>query len=104
MIAEGLVDTVISALTSGSRLRIRVLSARDTAAMVSLLEAEPRCENVAADGDRSVIALYHGGDDELAMLLARAVGTGVQLTGFGLEGNTLEDVFLQITELSEVRE
>ena len=104
MIAEGSVDAVIGALTSGARLRIRVLSARDTAAMVSLLEADPQCENVVADGDRSVIALYRGGDAELASLLAQAVSTGVQLTGFGVEGNTLEDVFLQITELSEVRE
>ncbi len=104
MIAEGSVDAVIGALTSGARLRIRVLSAQDTAAMVTLLEADPLCENVVADGDRSVIALYRGGDDELAALLVQAVSTGVQLTGFGVEGNTLEDVFLQITELSEVRE
>jgi ABC-2 type transport system ATP-binding protein len=104
LIAEGSVDAVIGALTSGARLRIRVLSAQDTIAIVTLLEADPRCENVVVDGERSVIALYSGGDDELAALLARTVATGVRLTGFGVEGNTLEDIFLQITELSEVSE
>jgi hypothetical protein len=29
------------------------------------------------------------------------VQAGVRLTGFGLEGNTLEDIFLQITDLGE---
>jgi ABC-2 type transport system ATP-binding protein len=104
MIAEGPVDAVIRALTSGARLRIRVLSAQDAAAIVTLLATDPQCENVVAEGDRSVVALYRGDDDELAALLARTVATGVRLTGFGVEGNTLEDIFLQITELSEVSE
>lgn len=104
MIAEGPVDAVIRALTSGVRLRIRVLSAEDTPAIVTLLAADPQCENVVTEGDRSVVALYRGGDDEQAALLARTMATGVRLTGFGVEGNTLEDIFLQITELSEVSE
>jgi ABC-2 type transport system ATP-binding protein len=101
MIAEGPVDAVISALTTGARLRVRLLSAEQVAVVMGLLEADPQCEKVEADGDRSVVTLFRGDDDDLAALLARTMNSGVQLTGFGVEGNTLEDIFLQITELSE---
>jgi ABC-2 type transport system ATP-binding protein len=104
MIAEGPVDAVISALTTGARLRVRVLSAEHVAEVTKILEEDPQCENVEADGDRSVVTLFRGGDDELAALLVRTQGSGVQLTGFGVEGNTLEDIFLQITELNEAGE
>jgi len=101
MIAEGPVDAVISALTTGARLRVRLLSAEQVAVVMGVLEADPHCEKVEADGDRSVITLFRGDDDDLAALLVRTMSSGVQLTGFGVEGNTLEDIFLQITELSE---
>jgi ABC-2 type transport system ATP-binding protein len=101
MIAEGPVDAVINALTTGARLRVRVLSAEQVAVVMGLREADSQCEKVEADGDRSVVTLFRGDDDDLAALLARTMNSGVQLTGFGVEGNTLEDIFLQITELSE---
>jgi ABC-2 type transport system ATP-binding protein len=101
MIAEGPVDAVISALTTGARLRVRLLSAEQVPVVMGLLEVDPQCEKVEADGDRSVVTLFRGDDDDLAALLARTISSGVQLTGFGVEGNTLEDIFLQITELSE---
>lgn len=104
MIAEGTVEAVIGALTTGARLRVRVLSAEQVGAVVKVLEADPQCEGVEADGERSVVTLFRGGDDELAALLVRLLGGGVQLTGFGVEGNTLEDIFLQITELNEASE
>ncbi|HEX6508471.1 MAG TPA: ABC transporter ATP-binding protein [Chloroflexota bacterium] len=101
LIAEGSVDTVIETLTSGARLRVRVLAPEQLGAAVGLLESNPSCSQVEADGNRSVIAVFSGSDDELAALMAEVLGAGIRLTGFGVEGNTLEDVFLQITELSE---
>lgn len=104
MIAEGPVESVIGSLSTGAHLRVRVLLAGQVAEVARILEADPECENLEPDGDRAVVATFHGRDEDLAALLVRLQGAGVQLTGFGVEENTLEDVFLQITELNEAGE
>jgi ABC-2 type transport system ATP-binding protein len=101
MIAEGAVDDVIGALTSGRRLRVRVLVPQGLAEALRLLQADPRCSEVEADGERSAVALFSGTDEDLSAVMTTMVQAGVRLTGFGLEGNTLEDIFLQITDLGE---
>jgi ABC-2 type transport system ATP-binding protein len=101
MIAEGPVDAVIGALSTGTRLRIRVLSPGSTESATQVLANSPLCEEVELEGDRSLLAGFSGGEEDLASLLSQLVAAGIPVTGFALEGGTLEDIFLQITELGE---
>lgn len=99
VIAEGPVDAVISSLTTGPELRISVLHARDLDRVTAFLD-----EGFAGPerlGDRSVRIPYSDTDEVLSRLLATIVSEGIPLTSFHVERASLEDVFLQITELGE---
>ena len=101
LLAEGPVDEVIATLAASSRLRIRLLDGSHVPAAAQLLAGDPAVGQIETDGDGSLRLDFSGDDHALVALLADLVRAGVPVTGFGREGGTLEDVFLQITELSE---
>ena len=100
LLAEGPVDAVISELSGGSRLRVRVMDGRALEA-AAILEAAPSCQDVQQGGDGSLLASFEGGDAELQRLLTQLISAGVPVIGFTLEGGTLEDIFLSMTALGE---
>jgi ABC-2 type transport system ATP-binding protein len=105
LLAEGPVDAVIATLSSAARLRVRLLDAEHRETAARLLEAHPACQDVEAAGDPHVlVARFTGSEEDLAALLAQLVTAGVPVTGFTREGGTLEDIFLQITELEGAAE
>lgn len=101
LIAEGPVDAVISALSHGPRLRVRTLRSEHVDTLFGLLRAHPQCDEIDLEDERTISLTFGGTDEELATLMAGIVASGILLTEFAVEGGTLEDVFLQITELSE---
>jgi ABC-2 type transport system ATP-binding protein len=101
MIAEGPVDGVIGALTSGATLRVQVLDPEAVEPVAALLSSYDVCDEVEVDGARSLSAAFRGGDGDLSALLQRLVGAGLPVTGFVLDRGSLEDVFLQITDPEE---
>jgi ABC-2 type transport system ATP-binding protein len=101
MIAEGPVEGVIAALTSGARLRVEVLTPDGLATAEHVLANSAHCAEVETDGPRAASAVYTGNDSELSELLQRLVGAGIPVTGFTMDRGSLEDIFLQITDLGE---
>lgn len=101
MIAEGPVDGVVAALTSGATLRVELLDpeGRDGAAMI--LASWDDCSEVEVEGARSLTAKFDGSEEQLSAVLQRLVTDGVAVTGFTLDRGSLEDIFLQITDLGE---
>jgi ABC-2 type transport system ATP-binding protein len=101
MIAEGPVDGVVAALTSGATLRVELLDpdGRETASKI--LSSSDDCGEVEVEGARSLSARFEGSDEALSALLQRMVSAGIAVTGFTLDRGSLEDIFLQITDLGE---
>jgi ABC-2 type transport system ATP-binding protein len=104
LIAEGTVEEIVASLSSGSRLRVQLLSGNGSDAALALLRAHPGCGEVTVEGERSLVAELAGGDEDLAALLRAMVAAGVPVTGFSREGNTLEDIFLRLTEAPPTEE
>jgi ABC-2 type transport system ATP-binding protein len=101
MIAEGPVGGVIAALTSGSTLRLELLSPDGKDAAAEILSSCDSCGEVEVEGARSLSARFEGSDENLSALLQRLVSAGIAVTGFTLDRGSLEDIFLQITDLGE---
>lgn len=111
MLAEGSVDEVIATLAGSARLRVRLVHGASTEEASAILAARPESQDVEVDEDGSLVAALiadpnaepDAAEHRLADLLSELVSAGVPVVGFSLEGGTLEDIFLQITELGEVR-
>jgi ABC-2 type transport system ATP-binding protein len=101
MLAEGPVDSVIATLAARSTLRITVRTPQDLERVLGLLASEAHCEAPEPRGERSAVTEFSGDEDDLAELLRQLVGAGVAVTSFSREGGTLEDIFLELTELGE---
>ncbi|PZS10553.1 MAG: ABC transporter ATP-binding protein, partial [Chloroflexi bacterium] len=99
MVAEGPVGAVITALSSGPRLRIRVPHPGEVATALAALDSDPRCDNVELEDDHTVIAAFDGTAEDGAAILAQFTTAGIVVTGFALESGTLEESFLHATEL-----
>jgi hypothetical protein len=69
--------------------------------VLGLLASEAHCEAPEPRGERSAVTEFSGDEDDLAELLRQLVGAGVAVTSFSREGGTLEDIFLELTELGE---
>jgi ABC-2 type transport system ATP-binding protein len=82
-------------------LRVTLLHPDSLDAARQVLSAHPLCEGIEVTGDRSLALDFRGDEGELAAMLTTLVGAGLPVTGFALEGGTLEDIFLQVTDLNE---
>ena len=49
-----------------------------------------------------LVAPFNGTDRDLAGLLSELVDGGIPVTRFAVDAGTLEDIFLQITDMGEV--
>jgi len=100
LVAEGYIDEIVDAISPDARLHIRLLDAasRDTAAR--LLEAHPECRKIEAREPSSLLLQFNGTDRDLPALLEQLNARGVRVAEFALEPHTLEEVFLQVSEMS----
>lgn len=100
LVAEGPVDAILSSLAPRSRLRVRLLRGDGVEAANRILDASSTCREIALEGERTLTADFTGDEADGAALLSELVGAGVPLSTFTLEGSSLEDIFIQITERS----
>jgi ABC-2 type transport system ATP-binding protein len=98
LLAEGPVDEVIHRLSHAPRLGVRLLRAEDGEEALRLLMEDTRLEAVEMDGERAVHATFLGDESDLAEIPGRITSAGIAVTEFGLERDSLEDIFLHITE------
>jgi len=110
LLVEGSLDEMTGILSLNARLRVHLLDAearstgaagpRSTNREVArrLLETQPTCRQVEAEGESTLLAIFDGTEQDLADILGQLVTAGVQVTEFALEHRTLEDVFLYVTE------
>jgi ABC-2 type transport system ATP-binding protein len=101
IIAEGPVDAVIAALSPGPRLRVRLLGAEAADLAQTVLAGDSRCAALEREDELTLAGGFTGGDEDLAELLAMLTERNIRVTQFTLEPGTLEDIFLNITELGE---
>ena len=100
LVAEGPVDQIMSAVAADAHLRVRLLDARDRDVARQLLESHPACRQLEGDGESTLLARFVGTEQDLAAVLGQLVTAGVQVTEFALERRTLEEIFLQVTEVA----
>jgi ABC-2 type transport system ATP-binding protein len=94
MRATGPVAEVIRQLTSGRRLRIKVLGQRDET--VALLKSLPAIRTIdIANG--SLDAQFEGDESTAASILQTLIAGGIKVSGFTQIEGGLEDAFLKAT-------
>ena len=100
LVIEGQFDEILSATSPESRLRVQLLNMRDRETVRQLLETREDCRQVDVLGDTALTAWFAGADADLAVILQQLVAQGVQVAKFGLEPQSLEEIFLRITASS----
>ena len=94
MRATGPVHEVIARLTTGRRLRITVLDAKEAA--IEILTPLPSIRHVeAANG--TIEAEYEGDETTASDILFALTGAGIRVSGFTPVDGGLEDAFLRAT-------
>ncbi|HYM49175.1 MAG TPA: ABC transporter ATP-binding protein [Candidatus Limnocylindrales bacterium] len=94
MRATGSVAEVVGRLTSGQRLRIRVLGKREEA--LAALRAMPAVHQ-ATDANGELEAAFDGDDRVAAEILQRLVAAGIAVASFARQDGGLEGAFLRAT-------
>lgn len=95
LLATGTVDEIRRQLQPKRQVRVRVLS--DQQAAAELLSQLPGVEKVQIDGDAIVFELL-GSEQQQAEILAELLRSRVEVCEFHPRDQSLEDVFLQITQ------
>lgn len=99
LIAEGAVDEIVAAVSPDAILRVRLLDPADADTAARLIEAYPASRQVEAADPATLLARFEGADKDLAAILGQLSRSGVRVTEITIERQTLEDVFLQVTEM-----
>jgi ABC-2 type transport system ATP-binding protein len=101
ILAEGPVDAVVTALSRGPRLQIRVTDPAGMPRAKDIVSGNDFCQLLEDDDERTIAIDFTGTEADMAALLRNLHEAGVPVSRFGLESGTLEDVFLNVTDLSE---
>jgi ABC-2 type transport system ATP-binding protein len=95
VLAFGPVEKVVQGMQMSRIIRVRLISALDTAA--SLAKDQPGVLNAETSGDGEVRLEFTGDQEQQANLLDHLVKAGHRVIGFHEEEADLEDVFLKLT-------
>jgi ABC-2 type transport system ATP-binding protein len=101
ILAEGPVEQVISSLTKGARLAVRLLDPTQRPEAERIIASRPLTRAIEVTDERTLSVHTDEDEVDLAGLLGALVGAGILVTGFTKESGSLEDIFLQLTELAE---
>lgn len=95
LLAVGSVDQIRAARQSHRTVQARFLGDATTAR--HWLLARPELRQVQQEDD-AVTFVHDGQPDDEARLLRAMIESGLQVLAFGCQGQSLEDVFMQVTE------
>lgn len=96
LLAAGSIQEIQRQLRSHRVLKVRVLDETTTQA-ASILGDDPAVRTVELF-DHTLTAEFEGQDEDMARLLGRLIGEGVQVNSFAEEPLSLEEVFMMITK------
>ncbi|AGA30123.1 ABC transporter ATP-binding protein [Singulisphaera acidiphila] len=96
LLAAGSIQEIQRQLRSHRVLKVRVLDETTTRA-ASILGDDPSVRTVELF-DHTLTAEFEGQDEDMARLLGRLIGEGVQVNSFAEEPLSLEEVFMMITK------
>jgi ABC-2 type transport system ATP-binding protein len=99
LITEGPVDDIISAVAPHSYLRVHLLDPGDADTARRLLEEYSACRSVEVVDASTLLARFDGIRKDQAAILGQLARSGVRVTEFAVERESLEDVFLQVTDM-----
>jgi ABC-2 type transport system ATP-binding protein len=88
-------DSLLSRISRGKNVRIRTLSGGE--GIRPFLEERPTVSNLLWDGDDLTFS-FEGSDEDLHRLLKDIIHAEISLYYFGEFANTLESVYMKITE------
>ena len=95
---RGSMDEIVSAVNVSNPLNLRVIDKIDEA--IKMLREHPLTKSMAIDGKD--IQLSFGGDaDAEAQLLEKMIESGIRVISFGRKRDSLEAVFMRITNQEE---
>ncbi|HHV98964.1 MAG TPA: ABC transporter ATP-binding protein [Clostridiaceae bacterium] len=98
MVACGTVDEIMDKLSHSSRIKIKVRDRMEDA--IRLLQEQPSIGKIDI-ADSAIEASFKGDDQVLAEILKRLVTQGIPVVSFTETGESLESVFMHLTEGSE---
>jgi len=98
MVACGTVEEIMDKLSHAGRVKIKVREKMDEA--VRLLQEQPSIGRIDINGN-SVEASFKGDERVLSEILKRLVMNEIPVVSFTETGESLESVFMQLTEGSE---
>lgn len=101
MAVTGTVDEILAAKGSLGPLVMRINENLEKA--VEVLKKDPKAKNISIL-DNSISAIYLGNEKEQANLLSLIIEEGAKVCCFGRESNSLESLFLQITDQEDGKE
>jgi ABC-2 type transport system ATP-binding protein len=96
LLAAGSIQDIQRQLRSHRVLKVRVLDPSTDRAAAML--RDDRCIRTVESYDHTLTAEFEGEDDDLARLLGRLVGAGINVNSFAEEELSLEEVFMMITK------
>jgi len=94
LIVAGSVDEIMAQLQPFRRVYVTVAGDAEPAAQV--LRQIPGVENVVVDANRIQLE-FHASEDQFASILPALVNGGCQVTGFGEQEASLEEIFMRVT-------
>jgi ABC-2 type transport system ATP-binding protein len=98
VLAHGKVGDIERRLRAGAVLRVRVVGGAEAIeAARAHFARDPRVASAAILDDGTVELGFRGDDAQSALLLAAAVGAGIQISSFARAASDLEELFLQVT-------
>lgn len=96
MVAVGSVEAITVQLSQERIIHIKI--AGQSGPAMAILQADPAVAGVAEGADGTLQVAFSGGEAEQLQLLRALVTAGVPVVSFAETGNSLEDLFMRITE------
>lgn len=101
MVSVGEIESMQRQMAQAHRLRIRVLGDTVQQAQAVLVGVEGVAEleiEAATDGDWDIMADFSGDKEAVSHILKQLVGANVPILSFRADHDSLEDVFMKLTE------
>lgn len=101
MVCQGTVEDIMSTVSGNENIVITVVNNEEKA--VKLLKEIPNIGKVKFE-NKTITITFNGNDEECATLLKMLIMNDIPIISFNKEVSSLEDLFIKITDKSELKE